>query len=135
MSLSGDILSRLIPPLIIVGGIGAGGYILYKKGVFTPVNNIINTIAAAPQKIVDGIGNATDAAKQAVTDAVGDGSTVAAAKAEWYDSSTGDVKTDIDDSQLSQAAQNQKKTWESRTKSSTKSSSSSSWTGTHRGKR
>lgn len=53
MSVKGDILGRVIPPLVIVGGLAAGGYILYKKGVFTPVTDVINTVSEVPQKIIE----------------------------------------------------------------------------------
>lgn len=53
MSVKGEIASRVIPPLIIIGGLGVGAYILYKKGVFTPVTNVVNLITEVPLKLVD----------------------------------------------------------------------------------
>lgn len=46
--------------MVIVGGVGLAGFILYKKGVFTPVTNVINTVTEIPQKVIEKVTETVD---------------------------------------------------------------------------
>lgn len=71
MSVKGDIIGRVVPPLVVVGGVAAAGYVLYKKGAFNPLIKTVDDVAKIPSKAIEKVNEVTKSAVNKTADLTG----------------------------------------------------------------